>query len=133
MTVIELNNIIESVCKFTYYNGSVYEINDKHNIQYPFINFHINYVRSANNLLTVNSTLIYADRLLKDSSNRLQIQSDGIIYLKELINILYNLGVESELNYLITPFSESLNDDTAGNFTTINFVIPDELSDCETY
>lgn len=133
MTIVELNNTIKSICSFNYNEGSIYDLNNKTNIKYPLINFHINYVRSNNSLLTINCSLIYVDRLIQDNSNKLLIQSDGIIYLKEIINRLYNIGIEAESNYIITPFNESFNDITAGNFVTLNLTIPDELSDCEEY
>lgn len=139
MTLYRLKNIIENIVNthphFRQFNeGSVYDINDLENINYPLFNFHINYVQGINESnMKINVNFIYLDRLINDFSNKLLIQSDGIVYLNEVINSLDEYGIDVEAGYQFTPFTQSVNDVTAGVYVTLNLQVTNNLGDCNEY
>ena len=67
--------------------GDIYQLNSLPNIDYSV--FYVTQTNHSQNENTVSYTLTlyYIDRLLQDASNRLQIQSQGILVLNNIINI----------------------------------------------
>ena len=83
--------------------------------------------------MRMNVNFIYLDRLINDFSNKLLIQSDGIVYLNEVINSLDDYGIDVETGYQFTPFTQSVNDVTAGVYVTLNLQVTNNLGDCNEY
>lgn len=136
MTAIQLIDVIKETALskgfMECHYGNVNDLTGIENLKYPLLNVHINYLQEiSTSVHRINITLVYMDRLLQDSTNTLFIQSDGVIALTELINTLYNDEIEREMNVMFTPFSESVNDNTAGVFTNINFQVSNIVADCE--
>ena len=130
MTYLEIINLIkEKSSKFNCIEGNIYEINFKEE-KYALINVFVEksyiYQDTANYILVLS----YVDRLLQDKSNKIQIQSDGIIYLNEIINKL-DLPINYPLE--ITPFTETFGDDCAGVFCRLTITTNNNIGTCNEY
>ena len=68
--------------------------------------------------------------MLIDYYKIIQIQSDGIIYLNEIINSL-DLGISYPLE--ITPFTETFGDDCAGVFCRLTITTNNNIGTCNEY
>lgn len=115
------------------YEGDVYEINTLSDTEYA----NIVITQGAHNVDTDFSefgfTLFYIDRLTKDKSNKLEIQSLGIEVLKNILSTLEEYyDVEVSKPYSITTFTERFADECAGAYAQINIqvnnngICPDE-------
>lgn len=79
------------------------------------------------NLTTYEITLTYADRLLEDSSNDIDIYSSSIENLKNIVNGIRDIigVVDVQFSYTIRNFAdtEKMNDRLAGSYATIRVVV----------
>lgn len=70
-------------------------------------------------LITYNFTLFYVDRLTADKGNELEIQSQGIEALSNIIDSLPALDIFPE-SYSFRPFNQRFVDECAGVFCTVS-------------
>lgn len=70
-------------------------------------------------LITYNFTLFYVDRLTADKGNELEIQSQGIETLSNILDSLPALGLFPE-SYSFRPFNQRFADECAGVFCTVS-------------
>jgi hypothetical protein len=111
----------------TAYEGSVYDLNQKPDIDFSAVvvtqgqhkyddlsqTWHFNFI------------IFYVDKLTNDESNRIDVQSNAIIALHNIIrNVNEIFGLESEDEYYDT-FTERFTSLCAGGFVTLDFRIPD--------
>lgn len=130
MTYSEVLNLIKSNCTgFSYNEGDIYLINFSTQT-YPLINVFIETVIINEKTIDYNISLTYVDRLLKDYSNKTIIQSDGIIYLNEIINSLDEI---IEYPVTITPFTEKFTDECAGDFAKLTIKTTNPVGTCNEY
>lgn len=111
--------------------GNVYDLNSK-----PDANYGVVYITQGNTSVYENEvhytiTLFYIDRMTDNYDNRLDIQSNGMAVLTNIIHKLVDIEDEIDVNYPLqfTPFNQRFIDDCAGVFTTITF-ITDGLTTC---
>lgn len=79
----------------------------------------------AEDWLYFNFYLYYADRLRSDKSNILQVQSNALSVLKNIITGLSEDGLTiSNITYY--PFQQKFEAETAGMYASINIAIPIE-------
>lgn len=112
--------------------GDVYMLNSLPNLDYGvFFVTQTNHSQSVNTV-TYNLTLYYIDRLLTDESNKLQIQSNGIIVLGNIINIFNQKYDDVEIVYDITynTFTHQFADACAGVYATVQIIADNELGVC---
>lgn len=130
-TIELLKDIAISKPNIRYANdGNVYDINSIPNIEYGVF-----YVTQSNtnvyeNYVQYNLNIFYIDRLVDGFDNRLQIQSDGIRTIKNIVNTFVDItddDVSYPLNF--TSFNERFCDDCAGVFTTLS-IETDGESNC---
>lgn len=114
---------------FSFFSKDVYQINFKET-SYSVINLFIESVEVYENTQVYNMVIYYIDRLTEDRSNEIQVQSDGILYLMEILN-----SVDTVLNYPfnMTPFTESFADNCAGVFCRFNITTKNNIGVCEEY
>lgn len=130
MTYSEVINLIKTNCSgFTCIEGDIYEINFTKQT-YPLINIFIESVLVNEKTIDYGVSLTYVDRLIQDKSNKIIIQSDGIIYINEIINKLNEI---IEYPIQITPFTEKFADDCAGDFTKFTLKTINKLGICNEY
>lgn len=110
--------------------GNVYELNQKPDVEYGV--FYITQSQSEvyENYIKYKLSLFFIDRLTDGFDNRLQIQSDGIRVIKNILNTFEDMG-DDEVEYPLsfTSFNERFCDECAGVFTTVS-IITDGESGC---
>ena len=112
--------------------GDIYSLNSLPNIDYSVFWVTQTNHTQGENTVTYNLVLYYIDRLLPDASNRLQIQSQGMLALNNIINI-YNqmnpdIQIEYDINY--TTFTHRFTDDCAGVFANVTIISDNEIGIC---
>ena len=76
------------------------------------------------NVITYAFTLFYVDRLKKDRSNQIEIQSVGIQTLDNIIRRLDDLGIYAETSYSFQVFNQRFTDECAGVFCNVSLSVP---------
>lgn len=110
--------------------GDIYSLNTLPNIDYSvFYITQTNHTQNQNTV-TYNLVLYYVDRLV--NNNTLQVQSQGMLVLNNIINILNNSLDEVEVDYNInyTTFTHRFADDCAGVFANLKITADAELGIC---
>lgn len=77
-----------------------------------------------NDLIRYNFTLFYADRLVEDKANEIEVQSTGIEVLGNVIRTLSDVlggGIDS---WTLDTFSERLADVCAGAYASVAISVP---------
>lgn len=117
----------------SFYELSPYETWNSLNINYGSFNCNINYIRRTGNLDIVNCTLYYGNKLLNDSSNVFQVQSDGYNAIINVINHLReDFEIEDYEEIQVYPFFQQFSDILAGAYADLNIYVPvDDI--CENY
>lgn len=112
--------------------GDIYILNSKTNIDYSV--FFITQTNHAQyeNTIEYNLTLFYVDRLMTDESNRLKIQSEGIMMLGNIINIFNQKYPDVEIEYTInhTTFLHKFADSCAGVFANVKIIADNNIGVC---
>lgn len=109
----------------SFYELSPYETWNSLNINYGSFNCNINYIRRTGNLDVVNCTLYYGNKLLNDSSNVFQVQSDGYNAIINVINHLReDFEIEDYEDIQVYPFFQQFSDILAGAYADLNIYVP---------
>lgn len=113
-------------------NGDIYSLSTLPNIDYGvFFITQSNHTQSENTI-SYTLTLFYVDRLMADGSNKLQIQSNGIMALGNIINIFAMRNQDVEISYDIqyTTFLQRFADDCSGVFCNVTIEADNNLGIC---
>ena len=112
--------------------GDIYSLNSLPSIDYSVFFITQTNHQQGENTVTYNLTLYYIDRLLNDGSNKLQIQSQGMMVLNNIINILNNMNSDIEIEYNIdyTTFVHKFQDNCSGVFANVSITADAELGIC---
>ena len=70
-------------------------------------------------ILTYNFTFFYVDRLTEDRANELEVQSQGIEVLENILRSLPDLGLYPA-GYSFRTFNQRFSDECAGVFCTVS-------------
>lgn len=117
----------------SFYELSPYETWNSLNINYSSFNCNINYIRRTGNFDIVNCTLYYGNKLLNDSSNVFQVQSDGFRVIMNVVNHLKeDYEIEDFEDIQVHPFFQQFSDVLAGCYADLNVYVPiDDI--CENF
>lgn len=130
--VTGFKNIAKKQPNINYVNdGDIYSLNSLPNIDYGV--FFVTQSNHTQNEDTVSYTLTlyYIDRLNSDGSNTLQIQSNAMMALNNIINVFNaQYDVEIEYNIQYTTFVHRFQDDCAGVFANVTIITGNELGVC---
>lgn len=137
MTLYEITNALLATAKkvpnINYVGtGDIYELNDKPNIDYGvFYITQINHTQGENTI-DYTLTLFYVDRVMKDGSNKLAIQSNGITTIGNIINLFLNTYDDVEVRYDIqyTTFLQRFADECSGVFANVTFSVDNNIGIC---
>lgn len=112
--------------------GDIYSLNSLPNIDYSVFWVTQTNHTQGENTVSFNLILYYIDRLLPDTSNRLQIQSQGMLALNNIINIYNQMNTDIQIEYDInyTTFTHRFTDDCAGVFANVTITADAELGIC---
>lgn len=137
MTLIEIVNSFLDIAKaqpnINYVGeGDIYKLNSLPNIDYSvFFVTQTNHTQDENTI-TYNLILYFIDRLFTDGGNALNVQSNGMIMLNNIINIFNNMNPEVAIEYDInyTTFVHKFQDDCAGVFANVSITADADLGIC---
>ena len=137
MTLIDIVNEFLDIAKkqpnINYVNeGDIYDLNKLPNIDYGvFYITQTNHTQSEQ-MINYNLTLFYVDRIVKDGSNKLAIQSNGIITIGNIINLfsLKNPDVEIDYDIEYTTFLHRFTDECSGVFANVRIITDNNVGIC---
>ena len=137
MTLYEITNALLATAKkvpnINYVGtGDIYELNDKPNIDYGVFYITQTNHTQGENTIDYTLTLFYVDRVLKDGSNKLAIQSNGITAIGNVINLFLNTYDDVEVRYDIqyTTFLHRFTDECSGVFANVTFTVDNNIGIC---
>lgn len=136
MTLYEIVNKLKDIAKkqpnINYVGeGDIYTLNSLPNIDYSVFFVTQTTHRQRENTLVYTLYLYYIDRLFTDECNTLDVQSNGIVALENIINTLYNgedITIDGEITY--NTFTHRFADACAGVYATVNIVVDNNLGIC---
>lgn len=137
MTLIDIVNEFLDIAKkqpnINYVNeGDIYDLNKLPNIDYGvFYITQTNHTQSEQ-MINYNLTLFYVDRIVKDGSNKLAIQSNGIVTIGNIINLfsLKNPDVEIDYDIEYTTFLHRFADECSGVFANVKIITDNNVGIC---
>lgn len=113
--------------------GDVYQIWNSLNMVYGAFNINLNYMRRVGDYNIFNMTLYYGGKLLNDSSNVYEEQSNGF---NTIFNVIRHLKDDYEIEdteeIQVYPFWQQFSDLLAGAYADVNIYVPVD-DDCEDY
>ena len=112
-------------------DGDVYTLNSLPNIDYSVFFITQNDHSIYQDTITYSLNLFYIDRISDSEDNVLNIQSDGMLQLTNVINTLVfseDVDVEGEISF--TPFIQRFSDQCAGVYCTVRFICDNNLGSC---
>lgn len=136
MTLFEIINKLKDIAinkpNINYVgDGDVYTLNSLPNLDYSVFFITQNEHSIDGNTITYNLNLFYIDRIADSEDNVLNIQSDGILQLTNIINTLVfseDVDVDGEINFV--PFIQRFADNCAGVYCSVSFVCDNNIGIC---
>lgn len=111
--------------------GDIYDINGRKNIKYPVASVTATDVTTQAHSIVYTLYLYYADRLTKDRSNTVDVQTIAVNTLREVINYLQNTGEAFEIqSTTITLFEQKFQDECAGAYAVVRAIAQDDIGNC---
>ena len=112
-------------------DGDVYVLNSLPNIDYSVFFITQNDHSIYQDTITYSLNLFYIDRISDSEDNTLNIQSDGMLQLTNVINTLvFSEDVDVEGDITFTPFIQRFADQCSGVYCTVRFVVDNTLGSC---
>lgn len=136
MTLFELINKLKDIAinkpNINYAgDGDVYTLNSLPNIDYSVFFITQNDHSIYQDTVTYNLNLFYIDRISNSEDNTLNIQSDGMLQLTNIINTLvFSEDVDVDGDITFVPFIQRFADQCAGVYCTVRFVVDNNLGSC---
>lgn len=136
MTLYQITNNLLNIARSQHNigyvgEGDIYTLNSLPNIDYGVFFVTQTNHSQREDTISYTFTLYYVDRLLPDNSNKLQIQSNGIVTLGNIINTLAN-KYDVEVDYAIqyTTFIQRFQDMCSGVFATVTINVDNNIGLC---
>ncbi len=136
MTLFELINKLKDIAiskpNINYVgDGDVYTLNSLPNIDYSVFFITQNDHSIYQDTITYNLNLFYIDRISDSEDNVLNIQSDGMLQLTNIINTLvFSEDVDVEGDITFVPFIQRFADQCAGIYCNVRFIVDNNLGSC---
>ena len=112
-------------------DGDVYTLNSLPDINYSVFFITQNDHSIYQDTITYSLNLFYIDRISDSEDNTLNIQSDGMLQLTNIINTLVfseDVDVDGDINFV--PFIQRFADQCAGVYCNVRFVVDNNLGTC---
>lgn len=138
MTLAQLIKLFEGIAKEQpsinmIVQNDVFRINSAPSLKYGvFAWTQGQHSGSINGMQTYSFSLFYVDRLLKDMSNQIEIQSVGCETLGNILRALDEYDVEVS-NYTMQTFNQRFKDECAGVFCNVTLSVLPTSSCVEDY
>ena len=136
MTLFEIINKLKDIAiskpNINYVgDGDVYVLNSLPNIDYSVFFITQNDHSIYQDTITYSLNLFYIDRISDSEDNTLNIQSDGMLQLTNVINTLvFSEDVDVDGHITFTPFIQRFADNCAGVYCTVRFICENNLGSC---
>ena len=136
MTLFEIINKLKDIAiskpNINYVgDGDVYVLNSLPNIDYSVFFITQNDHSIYQDTITYSLNLFYIDRISDSEDNVLNIQSDGMLQLTNVINTLvFSEDVDVDGDITFTPFIQRFADNCAGVYCTVRFIVDNNLGTC---
>lgn len=112
-------------------DGDVYTLNSLPNIDYSVFFITQNDHSIYQDTITYSLNLFYIDRISDSEDNVLNIQSDGMLQLTNIINTLvFSEDVDVDGDITFVPFIQRFADQCAGVYCTVRFICDNNLGSC---
>lgn len=136
MTLFELINKLKDIAiskpNINYSgDGDVYTLNSLPDINYSVFFITQNDHSIYQDTITYSLNLFYIDRISDSEDNTLNIQSDGMLQLTNIINTLVfseDVDVDGDINFV--PFIQRFADNCSGVYCTVRFICENNLGTC---
>ena len=136
MTLFEIINKLKDIAiskpNINYVgDGDVYTLNSLPNIDYSVFFITQNDHSIYQDTITYSLNLFYIDRISDSEDNTLNIQSDGMLQLTNIINTLVfseDVDVDGEISF--TPFIQRFADQCAGVYCNVRLTVDNNLGNC---
>ena len=112
-------------------DGDVYTLNSLPNIDYSVFFITQNDHLIDSDTITYSLNLFYIDRISDSEDNTLNIQSDGMLQLMNVINTLVfteDVDVDGEISFV--PFIQRFADNCCGIYCNVRFTVENNLGSC---
>ena len=111
--------------------GDIYTLNSLPNLEYSVFFVTQQQHNQSEDVISYNLILYYVDRLTETGDNTLDIQSNGIIMLGNIINTFINEN-DADINYDITyqTFLHKFSDACAGVYANVKIEVANGISVC---
>lgn len=136
MTLFEIINKLKDIAiskpNINYVgDGDVYTLNSLPNIDYSVFFITQNDHLIDSDTITYSLNLFYIDRISDSEDNTLNIQSDGMLQLMNVINTLvFTEDVDVDGEIMFTPFIQRFADQCCGVYCNVRFVVENNLGNC---
>ena len=136
MTLFEIINKLKDIAiskpNINYVgDGDVYVLNSLPDIDYSVFFITQNDHSIYQDTITYNLNLFYIDRISDSEDNVLNIQSDGMLQLTNIINTLvFSEDVDVEGDITFVPFIQRFADNCSGVYCNVRFVVENNLGSC---
>ncbi len=108
-----------------------YNFTTMQDIKYPALLVFNTQSQITQNINTHTFQFIWADRLMKNGSNWIDVQSEGYLVLSNIINTIRSkVNTMDYTDFSLNSFKEQYADLLAGCSATIDISIPSELGQC---
>ena len=112
-------------------DGDVYTLNSLPNIDYSVFFITQNDHSIYQDTITYSLNLFYIDRISDSEDNVLNIQSDGMLQLTNIINTLvFSEDVDVDGDITFVPFIQRFADNCSGVYCTVRFICDNNLGTC---
>ena len=136
MTLFEIINKLKDIAiskpNINYVgDGDVYTLNSLPNIDYSVFFITQNQHSIYQDTITYSLNLFYIDRISDSEDNVLNIQSDGMLQLTNIINTLvFSEDVDVDGDITFVPFIQRFADQCSGVYCTVRFICDNNLGTC---
>lgn len=136
MTLFEIINKLKDIAiskpNINYVgDGDVYTLNSLPNIDYSVFFVTQNDHSIDSDTITYSLNLFYIDRISDSEDNTLNIQSDGMLQLTNIINTLvFSEDVDVDGDITFVPFIQRFADQCAGVYCNVRFVCENNIGTC---
>lgn len=111
--------------------NDVFEANHWEGVEYGVVAIIQREHSVSDNLATYRFQLAYIDRLTEDKSNEVDIQSEGVITISNIVNALVEYSdVDMDGDMSFSVFNERFKDDCGGVLADVAFITTSPMGIC---
>lgn len=118
----------------SYHNGDVYRIMNSAKNTYPVVVFTVDMLQNYEDYSTLNAYMYFIDRLTDDEDNKINIQTNGINTINDVINKLGDIdGISPVKPLQYTFFTEKFGDMCCGVYANVSIQFNNYSNCCNNF